>query len=71
MASSRPASTVTGRGKERERRAICRSSSADCLSPFGLSFYARQCGRTLARAHARSGDPVAIAAYLGRSNAFD
>ena len=53
------------------RRAMCRSSSADRLSPFGLSFYARQCGWTLARTHARSGDPVAIAAYLGRSNAFD
>ena len=30
-----------------------------------LAFYARICGWTLARAHARSGDPVAIAAYLG------
>ena len=29
------------------------------------------CGWTLARAHARSGDPVAIAAYLGSSDAFD
>ena len=55
----------------RARRALCRISSADRLSPFGLSFYARQCGWTLARTHARSGDPVAIAAYLGRSNAFD
>ena len=33
--------------------------------------YAEFCARTLARAHARSGDPVAIAAYLGRSDAFD
>ena len=39
--------------------------------PFGLAFYARQCGWTLARAHARSGDPVAIAAYLGKSDKFD
>ncbi len=31
----------------------------------------RQCGWTLARAHARSGDPIAIAAYLGKSDAFD
>ena len=40
-------------------------------TPSGLSFYARQCGWTLARAHARSGDPVAIAAYLGKSDKFD
>ena len=36
-----------------------------------MSFYARMCGWTLARAHARSGDPVAIAAYLGAGDAFD
>ena len=35
------------------------------------SWIARTCGRTLARAHARSGDPVAIAAYLGEADAFD
>jgi hypothetical protein len=40
-------------------------------TPLGLTFYARTCGWTLARAHARSGDPVAIAAYLGDSDAFD
>jgi uncharacterized protein (DUF2252 family) len=36
-----------------------------------LSEYARLCGRTLARAHARSGDPVVIAGYMGRNEAFD
>ena len=36
-----------------------------------LRAYATVCGRTLARAHARSGDPVAIAAYLGTSAKFD
>ena len=41
------------------------------MTPMGLAFYARQCGWTLARAHARSGDPVAIAAYLGKSDAFE
>jgi hypothetical protein len=41
------------------------------MSPTGLAFYGRLCGRTLARAHARSGDRVAIAAYLGRTDAFD
>jgi len=36
-----------------------------------MAFYARLCGQTLARAHARSGDAVAISSYLGSSNAFD
>jgi hypothetical protein len=36
-----------------------------------LSYYACLCGRTLARAHARSGDPGVIAGYMGRSDAFD
>ena len=41
------------------------------LDPAGMSFYGKLCGRTLARAHARSGDRVAISAYLGGSGAFD
>ena len=36
-----------------------------------LSEYARLCGRTLARSHARSGDPAVIAGYMGRNGAFD
>jgi hypothetical protein len=36
-----------------------------------LSEYARLCGRTLARSHARAGDPALIAGYMGRSRAFD
>ncbi|HEU4973592.1 MAG TPA: DUF2252 domain-containing protein [Baekduia sp.] len=39
--------------------------------PEGAALYGRTCGWTLARAHARSGDPIAIAAYLGRGDAFD
>ena len=39
--------------------------------PKGLALYGRVCGWTLARAHARSGDRIAIAAYLGGSDAFD
>ena len=39
--------------------------------PAGLEAYGRVCGWTLARAHARSGDRIAIAAYLGRGDAFD
>jgi predicted alpha/beta hydrolase len=47
------------------------SVDVELVKPVGLTFYARTCGWTLARAHARSGDPVAIAAYLGDSDAFD
>jgi len=36
-----------------------------------LSDYARLCGRTLARAHARSGDPAAMSGYMGKSEALD
>jgi uncharacterized protein (DUF2252 family) len=36
-----------------------------------LSDYAQLCGRTLARAHVRSGDPAAIAGYIGKSEAID
>ncbi len=41
------------------------------LQPVGLGFYGGLCGWALARAHARSGDAVAIAAYLGTSDTFD
>jgi uncharacterized protein (DUF2252 family) len=41
------------------------------LTPEGLQLYAALCGWTLARAHARSGDRIAIAAYLGGSDVFD
>jgi uncharacterized protein (DUF2252 family) len=37
----------------------------------GTTMYGETCGWTLARAHARSGDRIAIAAYLGQSDAFD
>jgi hypothetical protein len=36
-----------------------------------MTAYSRVCGATLARAHARSGDRIAIAAYLGNSDTFD
>ena len=39
--------------------------------PDGMRYYGHICGRTLARAHARSGDRVAIAAYLGSSDRFE
>jgi hypothetical protein len=47
------------------------SADVEAMGPVGLTFYARRCAWTLARAHARSGDPVAIAGYLGKSDAFD
>ena len=39
--------------------------------PEGMGLYGRVCGWTLARAHARSGDRIAIASYLGGSDVFD
>jgi uncharacterized protein (DUF2252 family) len=47
------------------------SVDVERVSPGELGLYGALCGRTLARAHARSGDRVAIASYLGRGNAFD
>jgi uncharacterized protein (DUF2252 family) len=41
------------------------------MQPTGMAVYAELCGWTLARAHARSGDRVALAAYLGGSDTFD
>jgi uncharacterized protein (DUF2252 family) len=43
----------------------------ELMRPKGMAVYARLCGSTLARAHARSGDRIALAAYLGDSDAFD
>ena len=55
----------------RQLRDMKGSVLVELMTPLGLTFYARTCGWTLARAHARSGDPVAIAEYLGGSDAFD
>ena len=41
------------------------------MIPPGMAAYGRLCGWTLARAHARSGDRIAIAAYLGNGDRFD
>ena len=47
------------------------SAEIEQMVPSGMAAYGRVCGWTLARAHARSGDRIAIAAYLGNGNAFD
>lgn len=41
------------------------------MVPNGMRVFGELCGATLARAHARSGDRIAIAAYLGGGSAFD
>jgi uncharacterized protein (DUF2252 family) len=52
--------------KNRRLGSICEVIEARALEP-----YASLCGRTLARAHARSGDPAVIAGYMGKSEIFD
>jgi uncharacterized protein (DUF2252 family) len=47
------------------------SAEIERMSPEGMATYGRLCGWTLARAHARSGDRIAIAAYLGTGKSFD
>ncbi len=47
------------------------SADTDQMVPTGMAIYGRLCGWTLARAHARSGDRIAIAAYLGSGKSFD
>ena len=47
------------------------SPLVESMTPRAMNVYADTCARTLARAHARSGDPVAIASYLGRKDVFD
>jgi uncharacterized protein (DUF2252 family) len=47
------------------------SAAVDTMDPETLRIYAGMCAWTLARAHARSGDPIAIGAYLGQGTTFD
>ena len=55
----------------RQLRDMKTSALVETMVPAALTFYAEICGRTLARAHARSGDPVALAAYMGRKDRFE
>lgn len=54
----------------RQLRDMKGSVEVEALSATDLEFYASLCGRVLARAHARAGDPVEIAAYLGASDSI-
>jgi uncharacterized protein (DUF2252 family) len=47
------------------------SAIIEAMDPDAMTEYARVCGWTLARAHARSGDAVAIASYLGSGDSFE
>ena len=47
------------------------SVDLDTILPLGLELYGQVCGFLLARAHARSGDRIAIASYLGKGDTFD
>ncbi|MFG2045613.1 DUF2252 domain-containing protein [Dactylosporangium sp. NPDC048998] len=69
---------VAGPDDQRERDFYIRqlrdwkfSVPIERMRPEGMTLYARLCGWTLARAHARSGDRIALAAYLGGSDTFD
>ena len=47
------------------------SALVETMTPATMSIYGRMCGVALARAHARSGDRIAIASYLGGGDVFD
>jgi uncharacterized protein (DUF2252 family) len=47
------------------------SALVELMNPLAMTVYGEVCARTLARAHARSGDAIAIAAYLGTGRVFD
>jgi uncharacterized protein (DUF2252 family) len=55
----------------RQLRDMKGSAVVETMTPVAMTFYAQICGWTLARAHARSGDPIAIAEYLGPDGTFD
>jgi uncharacterized protein (DUF2252 family) len=55
----------------RQLRDMKGSLDTETVDPQTLTFYAGACGWTLARAHARTGDAISIAAYLGKSDSFD
>jgi uncharacterized protein (DUF2252 family) len=68
---------VTGTGKAKTQLYLRQLSDAkikpviEAMKPINLKMYASLCGRVLARAHARSGDPVVLTGYMGKSAAFE
>jgi hypothetical protein len=69
-----PARGIDGRERDFYVRQLWdgkRSVDVEALPPEGLEIYGRVCGWTLARAHARSGDRIAISSYLGKGERFD
>ncbi len=54
----------------RQLRDMKGSAEVERMDPTGMTIYGQLCGWTLARAHARSGDPIAISAYLGSDDVF-
>jgi uncharacterized protein (DUF2252 family) len=55
----------------RQLRDMKGSAEVETMIPGGMEVYARICAQTLARAHARSGDRIAIASYIGKGDVFD
>ena len=47
------------------------SALVELMNPMAMTAYAQLCGRALAKAHARSGDAIAIGSYLGAGDSFD
>ena len=47
------------------------SALVETMNPHAMTLYAKLCGQTLAKAHARSGDAIAIGSYLGAGDSFD
>ena len=67
-------STLDGQPRDyycRQLRDQKGSAQIEQMTPKGMVTYGRMCGWALARAHARSGDRIAIAAYLGKGSKFD
>ena len=70
----RVAKGLDGKGRDfyvRQLKDWKASAEIERMKPAGMAAYGKLCGWTLARAHARSGDRIAIAAYLDEGDAFD